>query len=42
MNFFVGFLLIVSDFNEEEAFWVFKGMAESHRFMINGLYEVCN
>ena len=39
MNFLAGFVLIMSEGNEEEAFWQLIFMARSQHFLIMGLFE---
>jgi hypothetical protein len=40
MNFVAGFMLITNGGNDEEAFWLFKRLAESPEFLATGLFEV--
>ncbi|EGR29665.1 TBC domain protein [Ichthyophthirius multifiliis] len=39
MNFLIGFMLLVNGGNEQEAFLMFKVLAEDPNFMLMGLYE---
>lgn len=39
MNFIMGFILMINGAREEEAFWMFKVLAEHPDFMLMGLYE---
>ncbi|EAS04528.2 rab-GTPase-TBC domain protein (macronuclear) [Tetrahymena thermophila SB210] len=39
MNFILGFILMINGSKEDEAFWMFKVLAEHPDFMLMGLYE---
>ncbi|KAL4502978.1 hypothetical protein ABPG72_014207 [Tetrahymena utriculariae] len=39
MNFILGFILMINGSQENEAFWMFKVLAEHPDFMLMGLYE---